>query len=132
MSRVRLFLAAVVLLLAVPAFAQRFTASIRGTVTDNTGAVVPGATVKLTNQGTGVAREVVTNTAGNYSFADLQVGTYSVEVALQGFKTTVRRDVVVNVADVRDEDFKLETGALTETVSVEADPMAIKTVGAEI
>ncbi len=132
MSRLRLPLAAILMLFAVPVFAQRFNASIRGTVTDPSGAAIPGATVTLTNEETGVARSVTTNNAGNYSFADLPVGSYKAQVELPGFKTAVRSKIVLNVADVRDVDVRLEPGAVTETVTVEANPMAVKTVGAEI
>ncbi len=132
MFRQRLSWVALILLFASPAFAQRFTASIRGNVTDPTGAVVTGAKVTLANEETGMTRVVTTNAAGNYSYADLPVGSYRVEVELAGFKTAVRSKIVISVADVREVDVKLETGALTETVSVEANPNAVKTVGAEI
>ena len=132
MSRQRLLLVALVLLLAMPAFAQKFTAAIRGTVTDPTDAAMSAAKVTLTNEATGVSRSVTTNTAGAYSFPDLPVGSYRVEVESAGFKTAVRSKVVINVADVREVNVKLETGAITETVSVEANPNAVKTVGAEI
>ena len=120
------------LLIAAPVFAQRFTAAIRGTVTDQTAGAIPGASVTLTNENTGLTRTAPTNAEGNYSFADLPVGSYKVEVALAGFKTAVRSKVVINVADVRAVNFVLETGAITESVSVVADSASIKTVGAEI
>ena len=132
MSRQRLLLVALVLLLAMPAFAQKFTAAIRGTVTDPTDAATSGAKVTLLNEATGVSRTVTTNTSGAYSFPDLPVGSYRVEVESAGFKTAVQTKVVINVADVREVNVKLETGAVTETVSVEANPNAVKTVGAEI
>ena len=132
MLRKRVSLAAIVLLIAAPVFAQRFTAAIRGTVTDQTAGAIPGASVTLTNENTGLTRTAPTNAAGNYSFDDLPVGSYKVEVALAGFKTAVRSKVVINVADVRAVNFVLETGAITESVSVVADSAAIRTVGAEI
>src|SRR5512140_3559384 len=132
MYRQRLSLVALALILAVPVFAQKFTASIRGTVTDPTEAAVSGAKVTLANEETGLTRTVSTNPAGNYSFADLPVGSYRVEVEIAGFKTAVRSKVEINVADVREVNVRLETGAVTETVSVEANPNAVKTVGAEI
>ena len=132
MLRKRVSLAALVLLIAAPVFAQRFTAAIRGTVTDQTAGSIPGASVTITNENTGLTRTVPTNAEGNFSFADLPVGSYRVEVALAGFKTAVRSQVVLNVADVRAVNFVLETGAITESVSVVADSSSIKTVGAEI
>ena len=132
MLRKRVSLAALVLLIAAPVFAQRFTAAIRGTVTDQTAGAVPGASVTVTNENTGLTRTAPTNAEGNFSFADLPVGSYRLEVALPGFKTAVRSQVVINVADVRAVNFVLETGAVTESVSVVADSASIKTVGAEI
>jgi Carboxypeptidase regulatory-like domain len=116
----------------VPAIAQVTTASIRGTVTDTTGAVVPGATVTVKSDQTGFTRETATNAAGFYSFAELPVGTYSVEVALSGFKSSVRTGIVLNVADVRAEDVKLETGQISESVTVESPALAVKTIGGEV
>jgi len=128
----RLLLSALVVLLTVPAFAQRFSASIRGTVTDQSGAVVGNAQVTVKNEETGLTRRVKTNSAGSYSFADLPVGSYRVEVESTGFTTAVRTKVELNVAAVKDVDIQLAAGAITETVSVEADPGAVTTVGAEI
>ena len=120
------------MLIAAPVFAQRFTAAIRGTVTDPSAAAIAGAKVTLTNENTGLTRSAPTNAAGNYSFDDLPVGSYKVEVEFAGFKSAVRTKVVINVADVRAVNFVLETGAITESVSVVADSSSIKTVGAEI
>jgi Carboxypeptidase regulatory-like domain len=128
----RLTLSALALLLAVPVFAQRFSASIRGTVTDQSAAVVSGAQVTVTNEETGLTRKMKSNKAGNYSFADLPVGSYRVEVEFAGFTNAVRTKIELNVADVRAVDIQLAAGAVTETVSVEADSNAVTTVGAEI
>src|SRR5688500_5865943 len=118
--------------MATPAFAQRFTASIRGTVTDTSNAVVPAAKVTLKNEETGLTRTMPTNSSGNYSFADLPVGSYRIEVESPGFKTAVRTKIGISVADVRAVDIQLSTGDVAETVSVEASAGGVKTVGAEI
>jgi hypothetical protein len=125
-------LAALLLLVAAPVFAQRFTAAIRGNVTDQSGAVLAGATVTLKNEGTGLTRTMATNTAGNYSFQDLPVGSYQVEVSFTGFKSSVQTKVAISPADVREVNVRLVTGEITEAVSVEASSYAVKTVGAEI
>jgi hypothetical protein len=114
------------------AFGQVTTASIRGTVTDATGAVVPGATVTVKTGQTGFTRETTTNPSGFYSFAELPLGTYTIEVTLTGFKSAVRTGIVLNVADVRAEDVRLEPGALSETVTVESAALAVKTIGGEV
>jgi hypothetical protein len=118
--------------LAVPAHAQKITASIRGTVTDPTSAVIAGAKVTVKNEDTGLTRSVTTNASGNYNFAELPVGSYRVDVSFQGFKSAARTKIILNVADARQVDVKLETGEITETLSVEANAVAVKTVGAEV
>ena len=76
-----------ILVTAMPALAQRFTATIRGTVKDSTGAVVPGAQVTLKGEDTGLGRTTTTNASGIFSFTELPVGSYQVEVGLSGFKS---------------------------------------------
>jgi hypothetical protein len=112
--------------------AQRITATLRGTVTDATGAVVPGANVTVKGEDTGFTRTTVTNSSGLYSFTELPVGTYSVEVGLTGFKSAVAKGVLLNVTDVRSLDVKLEPGTVTENVTVEAPAVAVKTVGGDV
>src|SRR4051794_25388339 len=97
-----------VLLMATPALAQKFTASVRGTVSDPTSAVIAGAKVTLKNEATGVARSVTTNSDGNYSFPDVPVGSYRIEVESAGFKTEVRSKVTLTVADVRNVNVQLQ------------------------
>ena len=132
MSRQRLSLTALVFLLTVPVFAQRFTAAIRGNVTDPSSTVIAGAKVTLKNEETGLTRIATTNDAGNYAFPDLPVGSYQVEVAFSGFKSAVQTSILIDVADVREVNVRLSTGVVTEAVSVEASAYAVKTVGAEI
>jgi hypothetical protein len=128
----RLYLLAAVLAAAAPAFAQRTTATIRGTVTDQTGAVVPGVTVTAKNAATGFTRTVTTNTDGIYVLSDLPVGTYSLTAELSGFKTITKSGMELNVAEVRVSDFRLVTGAISETVNVEANTLAVQTSGGEV
>src|SRR5262249_31556175 len=120
------------LLIAAPSFAQRITATLRGTVTDPTGAVVPGANVTVKDEGTGFTRSTVTSSAGQYSFAELPTGTYTVEVGLSGFKSSVHKGVVLNVADVRGLDVRIEPGAVQENVTVEVPAVAVKTIGGDV
>ncbi|MGH9346845.1 MAG: carboxypeptidase regulatory-like domain-containing protein, partial [Vicinamibacterales bacterium] len=128
-----LFLAGVVLLgAAAPASAQRSTATIRGTVRDSSQAVVPGATVTATNQDTGLARTSVTNTQGSYSLPDLPVGRYNVTAELAGFKSASRTSVPLRVADDFLIDFELETGDVSEIVSVEASSTPVKLLGGDV
>ena len=117
---------------AAPSSAQRITASLRGTVTDSTGAVVPGATVTVKNENSGFSRTTITNGSGSYSFGELPTGPYTVEVSLTGFKSVMRTGIILDVADVRGEDVRLEAGALSETVTVESPALAIQTIGGEV
>src|SRR5687767_13397598 len=114
----RLVLAVLFVALAVPALAQRSTAAIRGTIEDASGGVFRGARVKVTNEETGLVRTTETNSDGLYTVAELPVGTYRVEVEADGFKGAVRTRIILNVADTRAVDFQLETGAVSEVVTV--------------
>ena len=120
------------MLVAAPAWAQRTSAGIRGTVTDQSKAVVPGASVTVTGQDTGLTRNATTDRDGAYTFTDLPVGRYRVQVELQGFKTTTRTDIALNVAEDRAIDFVLVPGALNETISVTAESTPVKTVGGDV
>ena len=129
----RLFLAAFLsLLAAAPALAQRTTATLRGTVTDPTHAVIAGASVAVKGEDTGFARTTTTNSSGIYVFPDLPVGSYQIEVGSPGFKASVLTKIPLNVADVRVVDVQLETGAVTESVNVEVPAVAVQTSGGEV
>jgi Carboxypeptidase regulatory-like domain/TonB-dependent Receptor Plug Domain len=127
-----LLLVPVFALLAAPVAAQRTSATLRGTITDSTRALVPGATVTLANPDTGLSQTTVTNESGEYSFSQLPVGRYHLKVELQGFKTATRTDINLVVADNRDIDVELAAGALSETVSVIAESTPVKTSGGDV
>jgi Carboxypeptidase regulatory-like domain len=121
-----------VFLAAMPALAQRTTATIRGTVTDSSGAVVPGATVTLKGTDTGLTRTATTNESGVYSFTDLPVGRYSVDASLTNFKGGSVTDIQLSVADDREVNFQLEAGAISEVVSVQSSAVQVRTIGGEV
>ncbi|HKQ86604.1 MAG TPA: carboxypeptidase regulatory-like domain-containing protein [Candidatus Acidoferrales bacterium] len=112
-----LALACLTLLCVTPLWAQE-TGEILGTVTDSTGAVVPGATVTLTNIGTGVVQAKTTNGTGDYLFPLLQVGNYSVKVAATGFKSFTVPQVALSSGDRFRADAKLQVGEAAQTVEV--------------
>src|SRR5713226_4183911 len=123
----RFLLAFVVLALSVGAFAQG-AGELTGLVTDSTGAVVSGVEVKLSNSATGEVRTTVTTPAGIYSFPSLPiVGTYTLEIAAKGFKSTKVQNVIVSVGTITSRDVKLEVGVATEQVTVEAGAQLIPT-----
>jgi Carboxypeptidase regulatory-like domain/TonB dependent receptor len=101
-----------------PLRAQVDTGSITGTVTDASGAVVNGAKVTLTNEGTAVSLTTTTGQDGGYKFSPVRIGSYKLEVSSQGFKTVTHVHVAVDVNASVLLDFHLEPGATTETVEV--------------
>src|SRR5262249_3820863 len=118
-SRTAIALLALVALAAPRAVAQiRIAGAIAGTVTDSAGLVVPGASVRLVDEGTGIAKSAVTNEAGGFLFPDLSFGAYSVTVTLQGFQTAAYQDVQVESGRTTDLRIRLQPGALTEEVQV--------------
>ncbi len=128
----RLVFAAFLISLSVPALAQRISATIRGTVTDPTNAVIQGAKVTAKNEDTGFTRSTTTNSSGGYVFPDLPVGSYRIEVEYPGFKSEVRARINLNVADVRAVEIQLSTGEISEVVNVESPAVAVQTFGGEV
>src|SRR5579872_7221992 len=111
-------LTASVLLLAACASAQTFNASLGGTVTDSTGAVLTNAVVTATGIETGVAIKTTTNTSGVYEFPSLQEGNYRVSAGMTGFKEFVYQRVVLDVGAQVRLNFTLTVGAANTTVEV--------------
>jgi len=112
---------------AAAAAAQGTTSRVLGTVTDQSGAVVPGAIVTLTNEATGVSYTGVSTAAGTYTFEAIQVGLYSLTVELQGFKKFVARGNEVNISEPTTINAKLEPGGLSEEVLVSAASPVVET-----
>jgi hypothetical protein len=102
------------------AFAQLTTADILGTVTDASGAVVPNATVTLTNIGTNQTRIAQTGGSGDYTFTLLPVGHYSVSVKAAGFEASINKDLSVEAGDRARNDVHLVTGSSATTIEVQA------------
>ncbi len=115
--------AAVILTAPANALAQAAgsTATITGTVTDAAGAVVPGATIALTNPATGLSYKALTNQEGSYAIANVAPGPGYIEtVSREGFQTSVLNGLYLNVGTTRSQDVKLAVGSVGETVSVSA------------
>jgi hypothetical protein len=108
------------------------TGSIRGTVTDKDGGVVPGASVELKNNATSVAKTEVTNSSGAYVFPALDLGTYTVSVTLSGFKTFVHTDVRIAAGTTAELRATLEVGALSETINVKAASELVQTTSTTV
>ena len=108
------------LLAALPLYAQ-FGASLSGTVTDASGAVIPNATVTLTNPATGDERTTVTGQSGFYKFSELPVGNYTVKATANGFKDETYSDVAVSAELPRSLDLKLSIGPAAQSVTVNGE-----------
>ena len=121
------FLLLVAALPATPSALGQSTAVLQGTVTDAKGAVLPNATVTAKNRSTSSERTTQTDSEGNYQFAALPVGSYTVEVKAQGFKLGVADQVTVEVAKTVVQNFQMDIGALTEQVLVSSDVPVIET-----
>src|ERR1700675_3677073 len=100
---------------------QSFRGGILGTITDATGASVAGARVTATNTETGLVRESITDTDGNYSFSELQLGNYSITATKEGFRTQTATNIVVAVEGPQRANLTMTPGRVDERVEVQAD-----------
>jgi carboxypeptidase family protein len=118
-------------LVARPLYAQVLYGSIVGSVTDSSGAAMPGATVTIEQTETKLTRELVTDASGAYHFTAVPSGTYTVSVKMSGFRT-FSRTVPVTLNTVARVDVKLDIGQLTESVQVSAESPVLQTDKAEV
>src|SRR5882672_1037819 len=122
-----------VLLTAATLIAQTFRGTILGTVTDPSGAVVSGATVRVRNVGTGQERTTITSADGSYAIPELPIGTYAVTITQSGFQSSVASNVEVNVATERRVDAQLKAGEVAVKVEVAGDLLPqVETTSAEL
>lgn len=130
----RLLLAAFLALgsLTSAANAQVLYGSIVGNVTDPQGAALPGATVTITNTGTGLKLETVTDDTGSYVFRNLPTGSYNMNLSLKGFKQLQQSDIIVTAGNPKRADATLQIGAAQESVTVTADAATLKTEKADL
>ena len=115
---------------AGPAFAQ--TGQINGVVTDNSGGVVPGATVKAVATATGISRDTISGADGRYTFTALRPATYDIAAELTGFRTSQRKGVVLQANQNLTLNFALELGSLSETVTVSGEAATVDVSSATI
>src|SRR5579875_2049965 len=112
--------------------AQSSRGAMAGNVTDQTGAVISGAVVTVTNQATGGKSQTTSTSAGSYRFPDLPIGNYTVTATAPGFSTATNTGVLVQVNITTGLDVKLQPGAVTETVTVDASGLRLETESADI
>jgi hypothetical protein len=113
-------------LIATPLIAQEYRGRVQGTLTDETQLAVPGAQVTLKNDATGVAVIRTTGTDGRYLFDYVDPGTYTLTADLSGFATVIQRNVLVQGRGDVTADVMMKVAALSETVTVETQPVAIQ------
>src|SRR5438309_10902670 len=128
--RLVLLLEALLLLFAAQGLCQE--ATIVGTVTDPSGAAVANAKVTLTNVDTGVSKAYTTNDSGQYTAVDIHIGHYDIKVETGGFKTEERKGMTLQVGDRARADFQLAVGGSSETVTVEANTIAVQADTGEV
>jgi len=125
-------LASLFVLLPTGLKAQATNGVISGTVTDPSGAALPGATVQVKNVSTGVSRSVTTNEVGRYRVPDLLVGQYEVQATQAGFQTVVESAVRLTVGSERVVNFSLPIGQTQETVNVESQLAQVDTTSSAV
>jgi hypothetical protein len=114
------------------AVAQALYGALVGTVTDETGAALPGASITVTQTATNLSRETVSNETGGYNLANLLPGTYQVVVSLQGFQTYTARDIAVRPDLTLRVDPRLSVGALQESIVVSGTSVVLQTESAAV
>ena len=117
------------LAVSVSATAQTFTGGLRGAVRDADG-VLPSVTVQLINEATNQTREATTNESGEYSFAAVPPGSYTVKASITGFKAYENREVRIGAQQFITLDVTLEVGTVAETVTVTGQSPLIETSNA--
>ncbi|MGB9236348.1 MAG: carboxypeptidase-like regulatory domain-containing protein [Terriglobales bacterium] len=129
MTTKKVLLAAVMCLVLslCPLLYGQANGTFSGTVADKTGSVIPGASVKITSQGTGLIRDTKTDSSGHYLVPLLPVAFYTIHVEAQGFQTTEQKDVRLQVDEQREIDFSLNPASITQNIEVSATEVAVET-----
>ena len=131
-SGVLVGLCAAILVWASMAAAQSTTGTILGTVKDQSGAVLPGATVQATNVETGISRSAVAGSRGDYRIQALGLGNYEISATMTGFQTENRTGVTLTLGREAVLDFTLSVGNVTEQVTVTGEAPMIETTTATV
>ena len=118
--------------LSQPARAQVLYGSVTGTITDQTGAVVPGVTVNATNESTGLKRQSTTDAAGIYRLLDLPQGPYTIDVSASGFRPLKKTNVPVVIGQVNSQNLQLEVGSATQEITVQSSLAVLQTQKADV
>ncbi|MCH8268585.1 MAG: TonB-dependent receptor, partial [Acidobacteria bacterium] len=112
--------------------AQLTRGTIAGTVTDQSGAAVPGAAITITHVDTGIARQAETGATGRYEAPNLSVGSYEVSATLAGFQTSIRAGITLSIGQTAVVDFVLQVGEVTQAVTVTGEVTFVETTSATV
>jgi Carboxypeptidase regulatory-like domain len=126
------FVVTAILAIPTPSLAQTERAAISGLVTDETKAAVPGVTIKVINEATNVATNVVASESGGFNAPNLPPGTYRIEAALEGFQTAVIKGIILTAGATARIDVKLSVGSMSESVNVVAENKTVQTEDAKV
>jgi len=129
---VRLLGICILALMPALASAQQGTTEVRGQVTDAQGAVLPGVSVIVRNQDTGMFRETTTNADGTFFVSGITPGMYQLEAELQGFKKYSRKDLRLEIGKTGTADIRLDVGTLTETIEVRGESPIVDVTSKEV
>src|SRR3984957_8410737 len=127
-----LILSLVGLVASTPLLAQYDSAQINGTVRDQSGALIPNATVQIQNRDTGLARQTVTNSAGIYALSRMPPGFYAITASSPGFSSASRTEVELVVSQSSTFDFSLRPGSSIETISVSSQTVTLDTSSSSV
>jgi carboxypeptidase family protein len=126
--RLLVYVTAVLLMFSIAGFAQTVAVSqISGTVRDQSGALLPGVEVRVTQVETGAMRSALTNETGSYTIPNLSVGSYRLEASLQGFSTYVQTGIVLQVNSNPTIPIVLQVGQVSQTIEIEANAALVET-----
>jgi hypothetical protein len=113
-------------------FAQSGAAQLSGTAADESGGVLPGVTVTVTQTATALTRTVVTGPNGEFVFTNLPIGPYRLSASLSGFNAFEQTGITLNVGDTRSVSIAMKLGALSETIHVEGDAALVETTSISV
>ena len=132
MKNVAVLVLVTLVCLSLAANAEAQGAGITGTVTDATGAVLPGVSVTAENTDTNLGRTTITNESGNYNFPTLTIGNYQLTAELPGFSVALRSEITLQTGDTLRVNLVLEIGQITDTITVTEAAPAIQSESAEL
>jgi hypothetical protein len=127
-----LAVSAVFFLTSAPLHAQADTGSIQGTITDQSGAVIPGAKVSLKNEGTNLTITVTSAADGSYIFTPVRIGTYAVSAEAAGFAKAIQPHITLNIQQQLVIDLTLKPGTVTQTIEVTSAPPLLQSLNASV